>query len=103
MMNIVFSISSSRGSLAPLPQGRKFNGTHFDDEILERICINGRNGTRKRPIKSALLQMDSCKIRNSRLTGMTINDLWSIWLAEPRYSPDIAPCDFWPFGWSNTM
>jgi hypothetical protein len=45
--------------------------------------------------------MDNCKVPNSKLTKGKLDEIRLIRWEHPSYSLDIAPSDFWFFGWSK--
>ena len=84
-----------------LDPGLKFNSTHFCGCILSSIVKNGRIGTRKKKVKGMFIHMDNCRIHNSKVTTDCIKKSGLIRAPHPPYSPDIAPSDFWFFGYSK--
>jgi hypothetical protein len=58
-------------------------------------------GTRKATLRDFHIPMDNCRIHNSKFKKGKSNETRLIRWDHPRYSPDIAPSDFWFFEWSK--
>jgi histone-lysine N-methyltransferase SETMAR len=61
-------------------------------------AITGKSG-----IEGMIIDNDNCEVHNSAGTTQTLDEFQVIGLADPPYSPDISPSDFWFFRWSKDM
>jgi histone-lysine N-methyltransferase SETMAR len=82
-----------------LPQGQNMNSDYFINNILTDLSQHARDGSRKTSISSMRIHMDNCKVHNSIKTTRKIEELRLTRIPHPPYSPDIAPSDFWLFGY----
>jgi histone-lysine N-methyltransferase SETMAR len=100
----MFTIFFSSGKLAfidSLPKGQNMDSYDFCNTVLERVKAGALAGTRKATLRDFHLHMDNCKVDNSKLTKGKLDEIRLTRWDHPPYSPDIAPSDFWFFGWSK--
>ena len=82
-----------------LPEGAHYNSQYFIEHVLmpleekEKIIWPGR---RERKI---WLHLDNCRVHNSKVTTEEIESSIFKRTPHPPYSPDIAPSDFYLFGY----
>ena len=82
-----------------LPEGEHFNSQYFVEHILlpleaqKQIIWPGR-GNHK-----ILLHLDNCRVHNSQYTQSVMDQTIFKRAPHPPYSPDIAPSDFFLFGY----
>ena len=81
-----------------LRNGTKNNSKYMCENIWPAIDQSYR---KRRPVSGAkgiFLHFDNSPIHKSQQSIEKINELGFILLEHPPYSPDIAPSDFWLFG-----
>ena len=81
-----------------LPKGAKFNSDYFCDTILEGLKKEIHRRRPKMLFKNIFLHMDNAKPHLSIKSREKISSLGLSLLKHPPYSPDLAPSDFWLFG-----
>jgi histone-lysine N-methyltransferase SETMAR len=82
-----------------LPMGQKSNSQFFTGAVLP--CIENKL-TECRPklrTTAAHLHVDNAKPHTSKMSIERIGELGFILVPQPPYSPDLAPCDFFLFGY----
>jgi histone-lysine N-methyltransferase SETMAR len=67
---------------------------YFCKTVLEGVKAGALAGTRKATLYN-------CKVHNLKSTKGKLDEIQLIRWDYPPYSPDIAPSDFWFFGWSK--
>ena len=81
-----------------LPQSMKMNGKYFQENILKKT---------KQLIDEAIkipfpnpfyIHFDNSRVHTAHETLMCLNDCGFTRMIHPPYSPDLAPSDFWLFG-----
>jgi histone-lysine N-methyltransferase SETMAR len=98
MVSVYFS---RRGivSLEFLPQGQTYNSQFFTDTVLASIDNKLAETRPKKRSKGAHLHVDNARPHTARASVQRIAELGLIRVPHPPYSPDIAPCDFFLFGY----
>jgi histone-lysine N-methyltransferase SETMAR len=95
----MFWIDFSRtgiGAVVMLPVGESFNAVFFADTVLPSV-IEDRALTRPRlRARDIFLHLDNAR---HHLTPEKFAELGIRRHPHPPYSPDLAPCDFWLFGY----
>jgi hypothetical protein len=80
-----------------LPNETKTNSHYFVTNILtpfeQSIFPQGRGPREKRFV----LHVDNCSIHTSRVSTEWLNQHNTVHMAQPLYSPDLAPSDFYLF------
>jgi hypothetical protein len=82
-----------------LPQNASFNGEYFNENILQRIAAELNGGGKKKHRPGTLLHMDNAKSRRPKRNLARMEELHLKRTAHPPFSPDVAPSDFFLFGW----
>lgn len=92
MISVIWGINGIK-SITMLPQGSKFNKKFFSNCVLEDL-------NKKIQTKGTYLHMDNAKPHNvpEKLRELKIKRL-----DHPPYSPDIAPSDFFLFGYLKKL
>jgi histone-lysine N-methyltransferase SETMAR len=86
-----------------LPQGQNYNSHFFTEIILPSIVENLSVARPKLKATAAHLHIDNAKPHNSRLSLQKIEEYGFIRVPQPPYSPDLAPCDFFLFGYLKSQ
>jgi histone-lysine N-methyltransferase SETMAR len=82
-----------------LPQGQKYNSHFFTEIILPGIVENLSGARPKLKATAAHPHIDNGKPHNSGMSLQKIEEYEFIRVPQPPYSPDLAPCDFFLFGY----
>jgi hypothetical protein len=90
-------------SIEFLPQGQNYNSHFFPEIILPSIVENLSVARPKLKATAAHLHIDNAKLHNSRLSLRKIEEYESIRAPQPTYSPDLASCDFFLFGYLKSQ
>jgi hypothetical protein len=62
--------------------------------LVEHIC----SGSRRRSLKGFYVHLDNARPRNSRQSNDCLQGITAQGLPQPAYRPDLAPSDFFLFG-----
>jgi len=81
-----------------LPSDQNYNSTYFC-ELLTRLRSNLRKHKGVKRIKFFHLHLDNAKVHRSLYTEEKAEELGFTMLQHPPYSPDLAPSDFYLFGY----
>jgi hypothetical protein len=85
-----------------LPQGQNYNSHFFREIILPSVVENLSVACPKLKATAAHLHIDNAKPHNSRLSLQKIEDGF-IRVPQPPHSPDLAPCNFFLFGYLKSQ
>jgi hypothetical protein len=86
-------------SIEFLPQGQNYNSHFFTEIILPSVVKNLSVARSKLKATAAHLHLDNAKPHNSQLSLQKIEEYGFIRVPQPPDSPDLAPCDFFFFGY----
>jgi hypothetical protein len=86
-------------SIEFLPMGQKYNLQLFTETVLPTIEKKLAECRPKLRTTIAHLHVDSAKIHTSKMSIEKIEELSFILVPQPCYFPDLAPCDFFLFGY----
>lgn len=79
-----------------LPQGQSFNSDYFILNVLTPTLMEFRKDYKRVHMK---LHVDNCRVHNSKKTKNWLDENKIIRVPHPPYSPDLAPCDYFLFGY----
>jgi transposase len=82
-----------------LPMGQKYNSQFFTDTVLPSIEKKLAECRPKLRTTAAHLHVDNAKPHTSKMSIEMIEELGFILVPQPPYFPDLAPCDFFLFGY----
>jgi hypothetical protein len=82
-----------------LSHGASFNGAYFNENILQPIASELHAGEKKKHCPCTLLHLDNARPHTSKRNLAPMEELRLKRVAHPPFSPDIAPSDFFLFGW----
>jgi histone-lysine N-methyltransferase SETMAR len=93
-------VSNRRGShwIKVLEKGRKFNAGYYIAEILEPLSqwrLKEAAGNEQKLLTHA----DNARPHTAKLSTQYFNENQMKSATHPPYSPDLAPSDFYPFGY----
>ena len=81
-----------------LPNDIRINTDYMCEHIWQVLDQKIRINRPKNGAKGVFLHFDNCPVHKSPKSLAKINELGFNLLENPPYSPDIAPSDFWLFG-----
>jgi histone-lysine N-methyltransferase SETMAR len=81
-----------------LPKGTKMNSSYFVDNVLQG-AIRYAAATRRPGDPAVKLHFDNAPIHNTKRAMDCLKDWKMVRIEHPPYSPDLAPCDFFLFGY----
>jgi hypothetical protein len=102
MFTVIFS-GSGLITFNDLPKGQNLNSQYLSGVIFGEIRDGLLSITQKNGLEEMMIHMDNCKVHHSKKTTALLQELQVTRLPHPPYFPDISPCDFWVFGWSNNQ
>jgi hypothetical protein len=82
-----------------LPQGASFNGIYFDEHIFQVMASEFHAGEEKKHCPWPLVHMDNARSHTSKRNLARMEELRLKRITHPLFNPDIAPSDFFLFGW----
>jgi len=97
MLTILWGVDSFY-ILEALPGSQKFDSDYFIS-ILKKLKKEYCKIKKKMSVQGVYLHLDNAKVHTSMATVATAKKLGFTMLKHPSYSPDIAPSDFFLFGY----
>ena len=85
--------------LDALPPGQRFNTQYMSDVILPKLDQTVRLQRPAMGLRGMKLHFDNARPHTSMTTLAKIDELRTTKLPHPPYSPDLAPSDFYLFGY----
>ena len=82
-----------------LPEGQIFNSSYFIDYILKPLSLKRSTICVQTDKKLLWLHLDNCRVHNSKSATESLRMLGFKRAPHPPYSPDLAPSDFYLFGY----
>jgi hypothetical protein len=82
-----------------LPIRQKYNSQFFTETVLPSIEKKLAKCRSRLRTTAAHLHVDNAKPHTSRISIEKIEELSLILVPQPPHSPDLAPCDFFLFGY----
>jgi hypothetical protein len=86
-------------SVELLPETEWFNYTFFTEIIFPNTVQSVSVFRRKMQARGYSMHIDNTTSHNSALSFKKTEELWFTRLVQPPYSPDVAPCHFFLFGY----
>jgi histone-lysine N-methyltransferase SETMAR len=82
-----------------LPMGQRYNSQFFTETV--QLCIEEKLADCRPRLRTtaAHLHVDNAKPHTSKMSIEEIEELGFILMPQPPYSLDLAPCDFFLFGY----
>jgi histone-lysine N-methyltransferase SETMAR len=84
-----------------LPKGTKFNSNYYITHILTPLCEILKSTEEKNPFRNYVLHADNAKPHVGKLVIEFCESCKLRRAPQPPYSPDIAPSDFFLFGYTK--
>lgn len=85
--------------LDELPEGEHLNSKYFIEHIIKQLEAQEKKIWPKRGKHKIWLHLDNCRVHNSQDTQKEIANSIFKRTPHPPYSPDLAPSDFYLFGY----
>jgi len=82
-----------------LPSGSSFDASFFAEEVLQPVADELDTTNKTRHQRLMLVHFDNAKPHTAKATTERMKQLRMKRTPQPPYSPDIAPSDFFLFGW----
>jgi histone-lysine N-methyltransferase SETMAR len=98
-MLTVFFNGSGQFMMNLLPAREKMNSKYFEKEIIQTLGASCYPNGLQAPGSQVTLHFDNAPIHNTKLVSDSLEFLGFNRLDHPPYSPDLAPCDFFLFGY----
>lgn len=98
MVSVIWSINGIK-SITVLPQGEKFTRQFFINKVLGDLVSFFENHRPRRLGSGIVLHLDNA---TPHLADKQMSDLGITRMTHPPYSPDLAPSDFFLFGFLKT-
>jgi hypothetical protein len=86
-------------SVEAFPETERFNSTSFTETILLNVVQSASAFRPKMHAQGYWMQIDNATSHNPALSLQKTEELGFARLAQPPYSSDLAPCDFFRFGY----
>ena len=84
-----------------LPKDQNLNSEYFIENILKPLHEQKERIWGETNRKKLILHLDNCKVHNSKVTTKKYDEYGFRRSPHPPYSPDIAPSDFFLFGYTK--
>ena len=99
LISVIFNVNGIV-SIVALPRGEKFTKKFFLGEVIEHFAKNVKIPKTKNEKFKVKLHFDNAPVHriDANLLAMNISRV-----PHPPYSPDLAPCDFFLFGYLKMM
>jgi len=81
-----------------LPEHQKFNSEYFVSNILTPMGSMKDSIWPRKTSRYMWLHLDNCRVHNSKTTDQKLPSIYMKRAPHPAYSPDLAPSDFFLFG-----
>ena len=98
MMTIIWGVNGTY-IIDELPEGEHYNSEYFIDHILRPLEAQKHTILNSREKQLIWLHLDNSRVHNSRKTEQEIQTSGFRRTPHPPYSPDLAPSDFFLFGY----
>ena len=98
MITIIWGVHGTY-ILDELPEGQHLNSEYFLQHILIPLECQKDNIWPNRGRHRIWLHLDNCRVHNSKVTQTEIENFGFKRAPHPPYSPDLAPSDFYLFGY----
>ena len=99
MMVTIFWSPNGIQSLNVLPQGHSLNAQYFQENTLAELVQNKQVQEAKKQKQKYVIHFDNASVHMAKSTIQFFKENNLEILAHPAYSPDLAPSDFYLFGY----
>jgi hypothetical protein len=98
LISVIWSVNGIH-SLLDVPKGMTYNSTFFCQSVVIDLIRNLGAHSRRRTLKGLFVHLDNARPHNSRESCECLKDFRATRIPQPAYSPDLAPSDFFLFGY----
>jgi hypothetical protein len=98
LISAIWSVNGIH-SLLDVPKGTTYNSTFFCQSVLPGLIRKLGEHSRRRTLKGLFVHLDNARPHNSRESSQCLKDFHPTRMPHPAYSPDLAPSDFFLFGY----
>jgi transposase len=98
LISILWSINGIH-SLLDVPKGTTYNTAFFCEQVLPSLVGNITSHSRRKTLQNFLIHLDNARPHNSGLSRECLEATKAKRMPHPAYSPDLAPSDFFLFGY----
>jgi histone-lysine N-methyltransferase SETMAR len=98
LISILWSVNGIH-SLLDIPKGMTYNTAFLCDTVIPSLIADITSRGRRKTLKGFMVHMDNAPAHNSRRSQERIEATKAKRLPHPAYSPDLAPSDFFLFGY----
>jgi histone-lysine N-methyltransferase SETMAR len=100
LISIFWSVNGIH-SLTAISKGESYNSVSFCNVVVLSLVENICSGSRRRSLKGFYVHLDNARPNNSHQSNDCRQGTKAQWMPQPAYSPDLAPSDFFLFGFLN--
>ena len=99
VMIVVFWNPHGLQQISAVSQGSSLKAQEFCDTVLQQIADSPASGEARLNGKHLLVHFDNAPIHTAEIVKEKMSELSLTLLPHPAYSPDLAPSDFFLFGY----
>jgi hypothetical protein len=85
-------------SLVDIPKGESYSSAFFCNVVVPNLVENICSGSRRRSLTGFYVHLDNERPHNSHQSNDRLQSTKAQRMPQPAYSPDLAPSDFFLFG-----
>jgi histone-lysine N-methyltransferase SETMAR len=97
LISILWSVKGIH-SLIDIPKGESYNSVFFCNAVVPSLVANICSDQRRRSLKGFYVHLDNARPHNSHQSNDCLQSTKAQRMPQPAYSPDLAPSDFFLFG-----
>jgi transposase len=101
LLSVLWSVSGIH-SLTDVPKGSTYNSAFLCDIVIPELVQNICSSSRRKSLKGMYIHLDNARPHNSRRATECLSRTKAKRVPHPAYSPDLAPSDFFLFGFLKT-
>jgi histone-lysine N-methyltransferase SETMAR len=99
IMLTVFFNGNGKFAMDLMEEGRTMNSEYFCETVLPGVAVAAYGEGRRPHARKAVVHFDNAPIHNTKNAKRKVASLGMRRMDHPPYSPDLAPCDFFLFGY----
>jgi hypothetical protein len=97
LISILWFVSGIH-SLVDIPKGESYNSAFFCNVVGSSLVENICSGSGWRSLKGLYVHLNNARPHNSHQSNDCLPSTKAQWMPQPAYGPDLAPSDFFLFG-----
>jgi hypothetical protein len=98
LISVIWSVNGIH-RLLDVSKGTTYSSTFFCQSVLLDLIQNLEAYSRRRILKGLFVHWDNTRPHNWKESSQCLKDFHAIRMPQPAYSPDLAPSDFFLFGY----